>query len=667
MAYPTSVTVGIDMTHGPFDASFTFVDVTAYVTGNVHYEWGRSNILDSVQPSRGSFTLDNSDGRFDPSNASGPYYGNLKPRRRVRIETVVSGITYDVAWGFIEGWPLRWDGRKKCYVDITFTDSLAMFAQMHMPESVWDWRMLTTTPYLWYKLGDTDVPTAADSSGNNLTGEWRVFEGVGSPLSGNFMPKPVLAAGKTASVIPGVKRQSVSWAKMQAEVGQPLGGITGTPRSPVFVPAWDTQNIVSSNFSAAAWVLFRQAFPVSANSVYASTTPMDQPLFTWGQQGGHYWQCFLNTDGKVDWSFSIDGVTVLGLTPSGNSLDDGLPHFVCVVRLSNTITVYVDGSSVYSFSVATVLPAPLSPCVVNYASDAPLGQQSTIGDVAFWDYNLTSTQVNQLYYAGQYGSTTIPTQVLTTDQAFIQSFPVMGLSASLFSCTFGDGLTVSPTISGATFADYLQKVASSEQGFLFFNRDGTVTLHGREWVLRTNAANVQYTLGDQSGATVGYSDMDFRDAATEIQNDVTVNWPGGSSFAQNTSSITTYGTGSGSVDTFLKDPLDAQQVANFRVWKYGTAPAGGIIPNSIVVEPNTNAEWTMVSKLTLTDRLQITRTRPNGTTIVDDYWCQSVRHDFEAGLGGAWRTTIGLMPASEPANPFILDTSVLDGSDVFWI
>lgn len=667
MAYPTSVTIGIDFTHAPFDATFGFTDVTAYVTGTVNYEWGRSNVLDSTQPSRGSFTLDNTDGRFDPSNSSGPYYGNLLPRRRVRIQTVVSGITYDLAWGFVEGWPQRWEDRKKCFVDITFTDSMSLYAQMHMPESVWDWRMLTTSPYLWYKLGDTNVPTAADSSGNNLTGEWRVFEGIGSPLSGNFMPAPVLAAGKTASVIPGVKRQAVSWATMQAEVGQPLGGITGTPRSPAFIPAWDTQNLVQANFTAAAWVLYRQAFPVSANSVYASTTPMDQPLFTWGQPGGHYWECVLNTDGRVDWFFSIDGVTVLGIVPAGNPLDDGLPHFVCIVRIGNTITVYVDGASVYAVSVASVLPAPLSPCVVNYASDQPLGQQSTIGDIAFWDHALTLTQINQLYYAGKYGSTTPPNQVLGTNDAYNQSFTVMNLGATFYTTTYGDGLDVAPTITGATFADYLQKLAASEQGILFFNRDGTVTLHGRKWELRTNAANVQYTLSDAAGATLGYSDMNFRDAATEIQNDVTVNWPGGSSFAQNASSITTYGTGSGSVDTFLQDPLDAQQVANWRVWKYGTAPAGGLVPDSIVVQPNTNAEWTMVSALTLTDRLRITRTRPNGTTIVDDYWCQSVKHEFDAGLGGAWRTTIGLMPASEPANPFILDTSVLNGVDVFWI
>ena len=47
---------------------------------------GRQFELDPFQPGRMTLKLDNSDRRFDPLHASGPYYGKLLPRKRTRLQ-----------------------------------------------------------------------------------------------------------------------------------------------------------------------------------------------------------------------------------------------------------------------------------------------------------------------------------------------------------------------------------------------------------------------------------------------------------------------------------------------------------------------------------------------------------------------------------------------------
>lgn len=47
---------------------------------------GRSFELDAFQPGTMSIDLDNSDRRFDPLHAAGPYYGKLLPRKRCRLQ-----------------------------------------------------------------------------------------------------------------------------------------------------------------------------------------------------------------------------------------------------------------------------------------------------------------------------------------------------------------------------------------------------------------------------------------------------------------------------------------------------------------------------------------------------------------------------------------------------
>jgi hypothetical protein len=68
-------------------ASRTWTDVTDYVEADrgLSIQRGRPDQFSTVQPSRCSLTLDNTDGRFTPEYAAGAYYPNIKKGRPLRV------------------------------------------------------------------------------------------------------------------------------------------------------------------------------------------------------------------------------------------------------------------------------------------------------------------------------------------------------------------------------------------------------------------------------------------------------------------------------------------------------------------------------------------------------------------------------------------------------
>ena len=135
MPYPVAV-VEVAFTDGPYVVSPTWTDVTAYVRG---MDITRGVPDDWTLQADGSATvvLSNRDRRFDPFNTSGPYYGNLLPRRQIRIRATHGGTTYDVFRGFIAGWPPEWtDAGQDSTVTLQCFDALQLLGSSSLPA---DW------------------------------------------------------------------------------------------------------------------------------------------------------------------------------------------------------------------------------------------------------------------------------------------------------------------------------------------------------------------------------------------------------------------------------------------------------------------------------------------------------------------------------------------------
>jgi len=122
------VEVGFDLTESPIGPFFTlddpvagvldntdwtlagtiFVDITSYVE-SVSISRGKSRLLDRFQAGSCQVVLDNTSRAFDPTYESSPFFGNIIPRREIRISV---NDVYQF-FGVIDDWNLEYEQQGK--------------------------------------------------------------------------------------------------------------------------------------------------------------------------------------------------------------------------------------------------------------------------------------------------------------------------------------------------------------------------------------------------------------------------------------------------------------------------------------------------------------------------------------------------------------------------
>lgn len=82
-----------------------WIPVTDYVLEEgTDIQRGRTDELEAMGTGTATVTLRNTDRRFDPDNASSPYYPNVRPNQRIRISAEWDGDTYILFTGYIRSW-----------------------------------------------------------------------------------------------------------------------------------------------------------------------------------------------------------------------------------------------------------------------------------------------------------------------------------------------------------------------------------------------------------------------------------------------------------------------------------------------------------------------------------------------------------------------------------
>lgn len=91
-------------------------DVTGAVK-SVTINRGRSRELDRFTTGSANITFDNTDRAFDPFYESSPYYPDVKPRRDVRVSTIINGSTAIQFTGLVEDWNVDYsvDGQSEAF------------------------------------------------------------------------------------------------------------------------------------------------------------------------------------------------------------------------------------------------------------------------------------------------------------------------------------------------------------------------------------------------------------------------------------------------------------------------------------------------------------------------------------------------------------------------
>jgi hypothetical protein len=112
----------------PRSSAPTWTDITAYLMRVGSASRGRTYELAQMNTGAFDLLLDNSDRRFDASNAAGPYYPNLVPMRPMRLTAVISATTYHALRGYALEFPPVWELPSWAEVPVRGTDGLGTLA-----------------------------------------------------------------------------------------------------------------------------------------------------------------------------------------------------------------------------------------------------------------------------------------------------------------------------------------------------------------------------------------------------------------------------------------------------------------------------------------------------------------------------------------------------------
>ena len=88
---------------------------------------GRSRELDRFTTGSANLTFKNQDRAFDPFFDSSPFYPDIRPRRNIRVSTIVNGSTAVQFTGLVEDWGLDYDVRGQSDAFAACVDGFILF------------------------------------------------------------------------------------------------------------------------------------------------------------------------------------------------------------------------------------------------------------------------------------------------------------------------------------------------------------------------------------------------------------------------------------------------------------------------------------------------------------------------------------------------------------
>lgn len=574
MAYPTPI-VEIAFTDGPYVVSPTWTDVTAYVR-SMDISRGVPDDWTLVADGSATVVLSNRDRRFDPFNASGPYFGNLLPRRQIRIRATYSATTYDVFRGFISGWPPEWtDAGYDSTVTLSCFDALQLLGSSSLPA---DWSrdyILSLSPRHYYPC---DEPVTAFTAGT--------LKDYGSyPLNITLTTN----ASNGAELAPGLPSRSVQG------VGTGGAGTTGS-----------FTGTASNVFTVSTWGIFEE--PNSLSGGFGNCT---------------YGIGFNQTTGK----YVVEiGDVASGLTrtfTTNDTYDSGTPRFFLFQfdPTSKAFSFYIDGISVAN--TATTAGAVL----IN--TESVILDNGQFQQVCVFPSLLSATQIQNIY---NYSLANFPE---TTTARFNRLIAETPFSATLTSAPPSPASAVLAITNDApTTASELGKVAESEYAPLFVNKAGTVTLYSQSQIRSQTKSIVSQATYGSGGLPIG-TDIQLQYDGDSMRNVANVEMSGGGVYIQtNSSSVTTYAEAEQFVSTQVSSLDDAVAIADI-VEGFGGIVYTKASPVQVVLSPNES--WASTLGLELWERFTLVVAPPTGASISKPMLTTRISH---AVTPERWSTTL---------------------------
>ena len=604
--------VEIAFTSDPLTASPTWTDVSAYVrsVNGVSINRGKQTEIQTTASGSLSLTLDNRDRRFDPTFTTGPYYGNLLPRKAIRIRALWNSTYYPMFRGFIEAWPQRFMFKKDASVPLSAYDALAVLAESEVRPAVVEY-LDTLTGLEWFLL---------DADGN----QWNDVQG-GTPAR--------LASGVFATAtINNLDGDGISFD----------GGSTMT-----FERSSGTSNYAGT-----------YSFWIQTTAVGPSTTVWEN-IFTASRDVNALTIVGIGSDGKLYYQGSDASPGTYATAHTLVKVNTGRPTHICIVHDGNTsLKIYVNGEdqtdTVNDYAVET----SYVPEVRNIGSKGATmvtgdNFNGTIQQFSGSSVALTGAQVLTLYRLGQ------RQLVETTAARADRILDDLGWPAGLVDLTTTPQADVGEIPAGFNAAlSLLQTVADSEQGRLFVAKDGKITLQNRYWHITATRGNTLQATFSDDGSDLVYSALGFDYSDREVANRITVTGSFGlTATDEDTTSQTDYGLQADTVSTLLASQEEVVSMASGLI---GRRSEPIIRTDAITVQPaRQTLAWPTVLGLELGDRIKV-ELSPVGVSPQLAQTLLVERLDWSISVDD-WRVAITGSPVPDEAY-WVLGTSVL-GTD----
>jgi len=575
MAYPTPI-VEIAFTDGPYVVSPTWTDVTSYVR-EMMIDRGISDDWTLVADGLAVVTLSNRDRRFDPFNASGPYYGNLLPRRQIRIRATYASTTYDVFRGFISGWPPEWtDAGYDSTVTLSCFDALQLLGSSSLPA---DWSrdyILSLNPRHYYPCDEPIVAFTAGSLKDYGTYPLDIT------TTTNVSNSTELAIGLPSRSIQGV--------------GTGGTGTTGLVAS----------GLSPNEITMSLWGVFDYANSASC-------------AFTNCAMGIGYDQ---NT-GKYVVEVSDVGAGTIRILTTTNTYDGSTPRFIASTFNATTKAqeLYIDGVLVPTGTTTSG--------AILFGAESVVLDNGQFQQVCVFTARLTAAQIQTIF---NYSLANFPE---TTSARFNRIIAETPFSASLTSVPASPASSVLDITNDApTVSSELAKIAESEYAPLFVNKAGTVTLYQQNQIrTQTKSITSQATYG-AGGLPIG-PEVQLQYDGDSMRNVANVEMSGGGVYiTSNSSSITTYGEAEQFTSTQVSSLVDAVDIGNI-VESWGGIVYAKASPTQVVLSPAEN--WATTLGLELWERFTLSVQPPTGSAITTPMLATRISHSVSPER---WNTTL---------------------------
>lgn len=461
------VEIAFNATYKTAPSLRTWTDISDYVELDREFTitGGRSNERSQADANQLSgLWLDNRDGRFTFGNTSGPYGSGIQLGRPIRLIADPLDGTENVRFlGFIDEWPLEWDGTDAtAYAPISASSRISRMGYTAKLKSIIETEMLADSPVAYYTMGEASGATQAnDSSGNNAP-----------PLT--FAGDPAAAAPTFGSATgPGTD----SLTACEFTGGRYLYGGGHT----------------ASSSGTLECFFLASAVPPLAVGVATDTS---------GGTGGL--SLVINASGQM--VVQTDPFTTLLTGPA--NICDGSTHHAAVAVTSSSAILYIDGVNVASTG-SGVTYASTGNLWAGAASAQVPTFTGVLAHVAKYNTNLSPTRIAAHASAGLTGF------VEALDARADRYLSYAGVPTSETN-TEASNVTVQHIDTTDKQAIELMRILeTTEGGVLYDERDGTTTLHSRGHRYTTSSS---FTL-DMAQQHV---EADYRPTVdrTEILNDV---------------------------------------------------------------------------------------------------------------------------------------------------